>query len=180
MIVASGLLLHALLAPAGVQDPAVPADLPVPALRVEPGEGEVGENLSVVLSVEGEQSADCQLIEVPEVEGARLALLAGPLGTWLTGQQGLRDATKAKVKSRRQWAIGAALVVAVFILVLTRDPEPTLWLGFFIGAGGFCGEQTFITTETRRTPRIFPLCVLCVSVVNRPPLQCPLPGNSRL
>jgi len=73
------------------------------------------------------------LIERPDPD----ALLAGELGQWLAGQQSLRDEAKAKVKNRRQLAIGGALVVAVFILVLTRDIEATLWFGFVLGAAGF-------------------------------------------
>jgi len=68
-----------LLAPAGVQDPAAPAaGLPQPALKVDPAEGEVGMVMHVNLSVDGEESADCSLIEVPSVPSARLTLVAGP------------------------------------------------------------------------------------------------------
>jgi hypothetical protein len=77
-------LLHllaalSLLVPAGAQDPAAPAaGLPQPALSVQPNEGEVGMVMQVKLAVDGEESADCSLIEVPVVPNARLALVSGP------------------------------------------------------------------------------------------------------
>jgi hypothetical protein len=85
------------------------------------------------------------LIARPNVD----VLMAGELGQWLAGQQGLRDETKAKVKSRRQLAIGGALVVAVFILVLTHDIEATLWFGFILGAVGFAWAAAAGTPVTR-------------------------------
>jgi hypothetical protein len=85
------------------------------------------------------------LIERPDPD----ALLAGPLGQWLAGQQKLREETRAKVASRRRLAIGGALAVAVVMLLLTRDLEPALWFGFVAGSGGFIWAQAAATPVTQ-------------------------------
>ena len=65
------------------------------------------------------------------------ALLAGPLGTWLNDQAGLRAQTREKAQNRFYWAVGAA-ALAVFVVVVRGGPVPmALELGALIGAGGF-------------------------------------------
>jgi len=77
--------LLALLSPlARAQDPAPEGELPQVAMQLDPPEGEVGMNMQLRLSVAGEASADCQLLELPAVDGARLALLAGPTSSQST------------------------------------------------------------------------------------------------
>jgi hypothetical protein len=49
------------------------------AVNVDPPSGEVGLRMQVSVSVEGEQGADCSLIETPLVEGARMTLAQGPV-----------------------------------------------------------------------------------------------------
>lgn len=65
--------------------PAVPG-LPGPseaqlAVRLDPPTGEVGLRIRVSVSVDGEQGADCSLIEPPVVAGARLTFEQGPITT---------------------------------------------------------------------------------------------------
>jgi hypothetical protein len=50
-----------------------------PAVNVDPPTGEVGLRMNVNVSVEGEQGADCSLLESPAVQGARLTLVQGPV-----------------------------------------------------------------------------------------------------
>ena len=54
------------------------------------------------------------MIERPDPD----ALLAGPLGEWLAGQQSLRDETRATVARRRRWGIIGAVVLGALALVL--------------------------------------------------------------
>ena len=49
------------------------------AVQVDPPSGEVGLRMTVSVSVEGEQGADCSLVETPAVDGARLELAQGPV-----------------------------------------------------------------------------------------------------
>ena len=49
------------------------------AVQVDPPSGEVGLRMTVSVSVEGEQGADCSLVETPTVDGARLELAQGPV-----------------------------------------------------------------------------------------------------
>ena len=49
------------------------------AVQVDPPSGEVGLRMTVSVSVEGEQGADCSLVETPAVIGARLSLAQGPV-----------------------------------------------------------------------------------------------------
>jgi len=51
------------------------------AVNVEPPSGEVGLRMQVNVAVEGEQGADCSLIETPQVDGARMTLAQGPVTT---------------------------------------------------------------------------------------------------
>ena len=66
------------------------------------------------------------------------ALMAGPLGQWLAGQNDMREAAKAKASRIRNWAIMAACAAAfVIVLVSPWGVGRALQFGFFIGAGGF-------------------------------------------
>lgn len=65
-------------------------------------------------------------------------LMAGPLGQWLTGQNGMRDAAKAKAAKIQKVTIVATSVVAFLIVLLSPwGVGRALQFGFFIGAGGF-------------------------------------------
>ncbi len=77
------------------------------------------------------------MIERPDPD----ALLAGPLGEWLAGQQSLRDETRATVARRRRWGIIGAVVLGALALVLFQDIEATLWVGMMVGGGGFVWAQ---------------------------------------
>lgn len=73
------------------------------------------------------------MIERPNAD----ALMAGPLGQWLSGQQAARDEAKAKSKRYTFYGIVAALGLGVFVLILFQDIEATLWVAaaaFGIGA----------------------------------------------
>ncbi|HZL99159.1 MAG TPA: BatD family protein, partial [Planctomycetota bacterium] len=70
------LFLAALLPGLGLLAPAAAAQL---AVRIDPPSGEVGLRMTVEISVEGEEGADCSLIEAPAVDGARLSLAQGPV-----------------------------------------------------------------------------------------------------
>lgn len=65
------------------------------------------------------------------------ALLAGPLGQWLAGQEGARIEAKAKAKQRTIWGIGAACVVGFLIIAFGGEISTALEAGFFVGLAGF-------------------------------------------
>ena len=66
------------------------------------------------------------------------ALMAGPLGQWLQGEEAVRAAAKAKASRIQLWAIIGACAVAVLVLVVTGfDVVAALQFGFFAGVGGF-------------------------------------------
>lgn len=65
------------------------------------------------------------------------ALLAGPLGTWLHAQSGLRASTRTKAQNRFYWAVGAAALVAFGIIVKGGPVLLAAQLGAMIGVGGF-------------------------------------------
>jgi Protein of unknown function (DUF3137) len=74
------------------------------------------------------------MIERPDAD----ALLAGPLGDWLTSQNADRAAAKAKVAFRQKLAVAAACVVAFgYILINGSDIIGALQFGFFAGVAGF-------------------------------------------
>ena len=56
------------------------------------------------------------MIERPDAD----ALLAGPLGEWLSNQNAERAAVKAKVRRYRMLAIVGAVAVAVVVMLFTR------------------------------------------------------------
>lgn len=73
------------------------------------------------------------MIERPDAN----ALMAGPLGAWLSGQNAERAAVKAKVARFRALAVVGAVAVVAVVLVFTRGNFVTaLQLGFFAGLGG--------------------------------------------
>jgi hypothetical protein len=49
------------------------------SVRVEPPTGEVGLRMTLSISVDGPQGADCALISAPVLEGARLSFASGPI-----------------------------------------------------------------------------------------------------
>ena len=65
------------------------------------------------------------------------ALMAGPLGQWLSEQ----DAIRAKARERAAWwmraGIAAACAVAVVVILFGGHIATALQLGFFTGVGGF-------------------------------------------
>lgn len=73
------------------------------------------------------------MIERPDAD----ALMAGPLGAWLTGQSDERAAVKAKVSRWRWIAFAAALAVVVVVLAAGGEGGFALQLGFFTGMAGF-------------------------------------------
>jgi hypothetical protein len=74
------------------------------------------------------------MIERPDAE----ALLAGPLGQWLSDQNAERAAVKAKVSRWRMLAFGGAAAVFVVVMLLSRGNFGTAaQLAFFTGLGGF-------------------------------------------
>jgi hypothetical protein len=72
------------------------------------------------------------MIERPDAD----ALLAGPLGQWLSAQNADRDAAKAKARTIRFWGMVAAGAVALLITLMGRF-DAGLKFGFFVGAAGF-------------------------------------------
>lgn len=73
------------------------------------------------------------MVERPDAD----ALMAGPLGQWLSSQNAERAAVKAKVARYRRLAIVGAVAVAVVVLLFTSgDLVMALQLGFFAGLGG--------------------------------------------
>ncbi|NOU02336.1 MAG: DUF3137 domain-containing protein [Novosphingobium sp.] len=77
------------------------------------------------------------MIERPDAA----ALMAGPLGQWLTAQNADRDAAKAKAAAITRTALIAAVAVAFVLVLMTGRPGPGLQIGFFIGAGGFAWAE---------------------------------------
>jgi Protein of unknown function (DUF3137) len=74
------------------------------------------------------------MIERPDAE----ALLAGPLGQWLSDQNAERAAVKAKVSRWRMLAFGGAAAVFVVVMLLSRGNFGiAAQLAFFTGLGGF-------------------------------------------
>jgi hypothetical protein len=74
------------------------------------------------------------MIERPDAD----ALMAGPLGQWLTAQNGERDAVKAKAAKVRYAGIAAACLVAVVVILFSEGAIGTaLQLGLFTGLAGF-------------------------------------------
>jgi len=65
------LVLTAVAALPGLQG----APVPTVAVMVDPPVGEVGLVMDVTLSISGENSADCELLAIPEVEGGRLRMV---------------------------------------------------------------------------------------------------------
>lgn len=86
------------------------------------------------------------MIERPDPD----ALLAGPLGQWLSDQQGARDEAKAKAKARRRKGFIAAAVVFVVMALLTRDAEGGFWFGGIVAALGW-GWGEMAKAEVTRT-----------------------------
>lgn len=73
------------------------------------------------------------MVERPDAD----ALMAGPLGQWLSDQNAERAAVKAKVARFRLLAIIGAVAVAAVVLLFTRGNFVTaLQLSFFAGLGG--------------------------------------------
>ncbi|PLK26225.1 DUF3137 domain-containing protein [Novosphingobium sp. TH158] len=65
------------------------------------------------------------------------SLMAGELGQWLATQDGDRAAARARAAAIQKWAIIAACVVAVLIVLFNGQVSAALQGGFFVGAGGF-------------------------------------------
>lgn len=65
------------------------------------------------------------------------ALLAGPLGQWLAGQEGARIEAVAKARKRTTWGIGAACLVGFLIIAFGGAISTALQVGFFVGLAGF-------------------------------------------
>jgi len=78
------------------------------------------------------------MIERPDAD----ALMAGPLGQWLAGQQAARD--EAREKSRRYtfYGVVAAAALGLFVLIVFHSFEPAFWVaaGAF-GIGGYFAHQ---------------------------------------
>lgn len=72
------------------------------------------------------------MIERPDAD----ALMAGPLGQWLSEQNTDRAAAKAKARTIQIWAVIAAAGVAL-VVTLLGSIEAALKFGFFVGAAGF-------------------------------------------
>ena len=65
------------------------------------------------------------------------ALMAGPLGAWLTGQNEARAAVKARVRKVRIIAVCAAVGLFVAVLLFGGEGETAVKLGGFVGLAGF-------------------------------------------
>lgn len=81
------------------------------------------------------------MIERPDAD----ALMAGPLGQWLTGQNASRAEAKAKSARYTRNGIIGGIVLGVIVLILFRDPEPAAWVGF-----GSFGIGTFMAFNARK------------------------------
>lgn len=77
------------------------------------------------------------MIERPDAQ----ALLAGPLGTWLQGQDDVRAAARARASRRLYWGIGIAAAVAFVIVVAGGPVIAAAQIGFVIGGGGFAWSE---------------------------------------
>lgn len=73
------------------------------------------------------------MIERPDAA----ALMAGPLGAWLTAQNAEREAVKAKAARIRSLGIAAACGIAVAVILFGGSIITALQFGFFAGIGGF-------------------------------------------
>ncbi len=73
------------------------------------------------------------MIERPDAD----ALMAGPLGQWLSEQNAGRAEVKARAAKYRWWAVLAAVPVAVFILIFIGSLEPAFYVGCAVLAVGF-------------------------------------------
>jgi hypothetical protein len=73
------------------------------------------------------------MIERPDAA----ALMAGPLGAWLTAQNAEREAVKIKASRIRSWAIAAACAIAVAVVLFGGQIWTALQIGFFAGIAGF-------------------------------------------
>jgi hypothetical protein len=73
------------------------------------------------------------MIERPDAQ----ALMAGPLGSWLSGQNAEREAVKAKAARIRSWGIAAACALAVAVILFGGSIIMALQFGFFAGVAGF-------------------------------------------
>jgi hypothetical protein len=66
------------------------------------------------------------VIERPDAQ----ALMAGPLGTWLAGQSEARATAKAKSRKYTFYGVVAGASLGLFVLILFRDIEAGLGVGF--------------------------------------------------
>lgn len=73
------------------------------------------------------------MIERPDPD----ALMAGPLGTWLTSTNEERAQVKARASKIAMAGIGGAVLVAFAITLLSGNIGAALKVGFVIGLGGF-------------------------------------------
>ncbi len=69
------------------------------------------------------------------------ALMAGELGQWLGAQDQARAEAKAKVASRRFWAIGGAGAVFLFAWIAFGSFTSGLQAAFFVGAAGWAWAE---------------------------------------
>ena len=72
-----GLLILALVLLTG-RPAAQASDAPRMIVDVKPRTGEVGLVMTVTLKVTGSEAADCELVQIPEMDGVRLDLRDGP------------------------------------------------------------------------------------------------------
>jgi hypothetical protein len=73
------------------------------------------------------------LIERPDPD----ALLAGPLGEWLNGQESVRQQAFAKIRQRRRWVFIVTPIVTLLALIVARDIQAAVWCVLVVGGGGF-------------------------------------------
>lgn len=78
------------------------------------------------------------MIERPDAQ----ALMAGPLGQWLSGQSEARDTAKAKSRKYTFYGMVAGASLGLFVLILFRDIEAGLGVGFgCFGIGSYMAYQ---------------------------------------
>ncbi len=78
------------------------------------------------------------MIERPDAQ----ALMAGPLGQWLSGQSEARDTAKAKSRKYTFYGLVAGASLGLFVLILFRDIEAGLGVGFgCFGIGSYMAYQ---------------------------------------
>ncbi|MBN8502394.1 MAG: hypothetical protein J0M19_14790, partial [Sphingomonadales bacterium] len=65
------------------------------------------------------------------------ALMAGPLGQWLTAQNAEREAVKARAARITMTGVAAAVGVAFLIAIASGEAGAALKVGLIIGALGF-------------------------------------------